>query len=84
MCTILRMENVGENKDVLLFYGINDMYEVAVLRQKITYLVGSGKKLENANTLVETCDVLDCGSTYYYSHTQDTGELVFKSAIFKE
>ena len=46
MSTVLRMENVGENRDVLLFYGINDMYEVAVLRQKITYLISSGKKLE--------------------------------------
>ena len=50
MCTILRMENVGESKDVVLFYGV----------------------------------VIGCGSSYYYSHIKDTGEIVYKSAIFKE
>ena len=84
MCTILRMENVGENKDIILFYGVNPYNEAPILRHKVRYMLDQGKNLRNPNTIVDTWDVIGCGSSYYYSHIKDTGEIVYKSAIFKE
>lgn len=84
MCTILRMENVGENKDIILFYGVNPFNEAPILRHKVRYMLEQGKNLRNPNTIVDTWDVIGCGSSYYYSHIKDTGEIVYKSAIFNE
>ena len=39
MCTILRMENVGESKDVVLFYGVNPFNEAPILRHKVHYML---------------------------------------------
>lgn len=84
MCTILRVENVGKNKDTLLFYGVNPFNEAPILRHKVHYMLEQGKNLRNPNTIVDTWNVISCGSSYYYSHVKDTGEIVYKSAIFKE
>ena len=84
MSTVLRMENVGKDKDVILFYGINPFNEAPVLRCKVLYMIEHGKNLRNPNTIVDTWDVIGCGSSYYYSHIQDTGEIVYKSAVFND
>ena len=47
-------------------------------------MLEQGKNLRNPNTIVDTWDVIGCGSSYYYSHIKDTGEIVYKSAIFNE
>lgn len=75
----LRMENVGQNKDLVYFYGVNTMNETAILRQRITCILNDRKNLENE--VIKTWDVLDEGTTYVYSHTQEDGTLIFKNAI---
>ena len=44
MCTILRMENVGESKD---FIGVNPFNEAPILRHKVRYMLEQGKNLRN-------------------------------------
>ena len=76
---ILRMENVGEDKHTLLFYGVDCVDEVPILRQKVTHLISERKKLENET--IDTWDRIDCGTSYAYLHKQQDGTLVYKNVI---
>lgn len=76
---ILKMQNVGMDKQKVAFYDVQPGEDGALLRRLVTNILDTKKNLENEP--IDTWRYYECGDVYYYSGMNDEGYITYTKKI---
>ena len=73
---ILKMQNIGVNKQKVAFYDVQPGEDGVLLRSLVTNVLDTKKNLENEP--IDTWRYYEQGNIYYYSGIDDEGYITYK------
>jgi hypothetical protein len=76
---ILKMENVGAEKQKVAFYDIQPVEDGNLLRRLVTSILDDKKNLQNEP--IDTWRYYEHGDIYYYAGVNDEGYIAYKKQL---